>query len=308
MKKGILFTHFIEPTHVGTGEGLGTIDRPFYRESTTGFPTITGATLKGAMRGSVGWDEETNKVVFGADGENGNQGCVLWGDLKLLFLPVRSLAGTFAWATSMLALARLERSLGLLAADASIQAGHEALRGFLKASPPTSGICVSPTPECVLQITDGPCVVEGLVLEANADESGKLHQFLSWLTEQLFSEAESYWRGMLLERVLVVDEDSFAHLCRESLPVDANIRINPETGVTEDGSLRYTEFLPAETLMYSPITIMPSFRRSQDEALEFGLEAWASLPEVMQFGAEESKGKGVSRLCYVGEPSRGNAS
>lgn len=113
--RGILFAHLIEPTHVGAGEGLGTVDRPVFRESTTGYPTIMGSTLKGATKSFLGhWDPEVLAAAFGAGGTTGNQGCMLWPDFRLLFLPARSLAGTLAWTTSMLALGRLERFLRLV--------------------------------------------------------------------------------------------------------------------------------------------------------------------------------------------------
>ena len=307
-KRGLLFCHFIEPTHVGTGEGLGRVDRPVFRESTTGFPTIMGSTLKGAMKSSLpeeDWDPASVAAAFGADGENGNKGCILWGDLKLLFLPARSLAGTFAWTTSPLALARLERSLSL-AGGQQARAGLQALQDLLQMQPPASGTAIGTSN--VLRVNDGPIIVEGFVLQPSADADGKLAKLAEWLVSILFPDEKegAYWRSFLSDRVLLLAEDAFTHLCRESLPVDANIRIDPETGVTEDGSLRYTEFLPAETVMYSPLAILPSLRRADDEGREFALESWKSLPTVLQFGAEESKGKGVSRLCYLGEPSTGN--
>lgn len=307
--RGILFAHFIEPTHVGTGEGLGTVDRPVFRESTTGYPTITGATLKGAMRASLrDWDEPSIAAAFGADGENGNQGCILWSDLKLLFLPVRSLAGTFAWATSMLALARLERSLALVT-EAESHAGLAALTAFLQSPPPESGTGITPGDASVLCGIAGSAILEGFALETRVDATSQLANFVDWLSQTLFpSPQDTYWRSFFSARVLVMEEDAFAHLCRESLPVDANIQILPETGVTKSGSLRYTEFLPAETVMYAPLTILPSLRKAEAEGREFALMAWSELPTVMQFGAEESKGKGVSRLWYMdaSDPSGGD--
>lgn len=306
MERSILFAHFIEPTHIGAGEGMGTVDRPVFRESTTGYPVVPGSTLKGATRSFLSdWETDERIAAFGADeddikkGADRNQGCMLWSDFRVLFLPARSLAGTFAWTTSMLALARFERFLReTVTADQHV--GLAALRGLFDSAPPTSGSAYAASDQCPLRVSGADqAVVEGFVL--TIQQAAGLSSLLGWLGSRVFG-SEPYWSSFFAARALILAEDDFAHLCRESLPVEANIRIG-EKGVTDDGSLRYTEFLPAETLMYSPLSILPPLSKPGDDELELSVDAkweeWLGASPVVQFGADESKGKGVCRLCGI---------
>jgi CRISPR-associated protein Cmr4 len=271
--------------------------------------------LKGATKGFLSdWGDDTRIAAFGAGGTDGNQGCMLWPDFRLLFLPARSLAGTFAWTTSMLALARFERFLRLVVDES--HGALAALQGLLKTARPATGEAVAPQASSIVQLAeDGKAIVEGFVLDASGDADGNLQHFLGWLTQTLFP-GEDYWPDFFAQRALIMAENDFAHLCRESLPVEGNIQINPETGVTTDGSLRYTEFLPAESLMYSPLSILPPLSKvgDQDVHLEVLTEwqSWIEKRPVIQFGADESKGKGVSQLSYVNDedsfPARATAS
>jgi CRISPR-associated protein Cmr4 len=316
MERGILFAHLIEPTHVGAGEGLGTIDRPVFRESTTGYPTIPGSTLKGVTKAAAEadattWDKDIARAAFGTSGDDGgNQGCMLWADFRLLFLPLRSLAGTFAWATSTLALARFLRALELVDTQC---VGYRSLSAFLAANhlnTASDNAIVHDASTCLV-VSGDTMVIEGFVLKAKPDESKpdagggirQLRLFADWLTRAVF--ADNYWQSFFSDRIAVLPDDAFAHTCRNSLPVDANIKIDPKTGVTTTGSLRYTEFVPAETLMYSPLTILKPLTETVAD-LECVTDTWrdyAKTRPVLQFGADESKGKGVSQLAFLSKTS-----
>lgn len=144
-------------------------------------------------------------------------------------------------------------------------------------------------------------VVEGFVLQPTDRGGDSLRTFLEWLTEGLFPD-DKYWQEFFTDRAIILAEDDFAHLCRESLPVDANIQILDETGVTKDGSLRYTEFLPAETLMYSQLSILSPLSKTMKDEKQYYVDEWENWVQsrpVIQFGADESKGKGITQLCYL---------
>jgi len=316
MERGILFAHLLEPTHVGAGEGLGTIDRPVFRESTTGYPTIPGSTLKGVTKAAAEahgttWDKDIANAAFGTSGDSGgHQGCMLWADFRLLFLPLRSLAGTFAWATSTLALARFLRALELVD---NHSVGYTSLTAFLAANrlhTASDHAIVHDAGTC-LAMSGDTMVIEGFVLKAKSDASepdagGDIRQlrlFAKWLTHAVF--AEEYWQSFFSDRIAILPDDAFAHTCRNSLPVDANIKIDPKTGITTTGSLRYTEFVPAETLMYSPLTILKPLTEVAAD-LECVTDTWkdyAKTRPVLQFGADESKGKGVAQLSFLSTTS-----
>ena len=112
MQARMLFLHALSPLHVGTGQGVGVIDLPVAREKGTGIPIVPGSSLKGVLRCLVE-DDTLRKKVFGPDTSAAHEhaGSVQFGDLHLLFLPVRSLRGTFAWVTSPFLLQRFARDL-----------------------------------------------------------------------------------------------------------------------------------------------------------------------------------------------------
>src|ERR1051326_4223823 len=102
MNAQLLFIHALSPLHAGTGQGVGVIDLPIARETATGLPYLPGSSIKGTLRDSGEINEDERQVIFGPPTEyaGDNAGSAQFADARLLLLPVRSLAGTFAWVTS----------------------------------------------------------------------------------------------------------------------------------------------------------------------------------------------------------------
>lgn len=338
MKFQFLWLHAITPLHNGAGQGLGSIDRPIIREAATGYPFVQSSSLKGAFR-ALAVDElcreqkdASGKVIrarrrpdeieksdpdfraaYGVGETEGNQGCLLFSDAQLVLLPVRSLAGTFAWVTSRLALARLHRWLEI-AGDlvfsvrdkrgANVElSGAELLKTLL------ATIGDAPEPEHAIgcgdcdksvRITDGSTTqycLEGLVLTKDSRRS--LEHIGQWFGQVLFGDTDqgAYWRNYLLGRLLLVDDASFDHLARHAMQVEANIKIET-SGVTAIGSLRYTEYLPAESVLMSLISILEPLKsehRNRQAEVENLLQRVAKPNAITQFGADESKGRGFVR-------------
>src|SRR5579883_3032511 len=115
MPSYLTIVHALSALHAGTGQGSGTIDLPIAREKATGLPYLPGSSLKGTLRTHCA--EEKRKEIFGSENAEGgfaNAGMIQISDQRLLLLPVRSLAGTFAWVTSPYVLRRLKRDLAEL--------------------------------------------------------------------------------------------------------------------------------------------------------------------------------------------------
>ena len=117
----LVFYYSVSPVHMGAGSAIGAIDSPIQREVHTKHPMFAGSGLKGALRHhfSRAWpraEGETRKTnglvnrIFGPDtGASDFAGALSLSDAQLVLLPVRSLKGGFAYVTSPLALARLQR-------------------------------------------------------------------------------------------------------------------------------------------------------------------------------------------------------
>src|SRR5438876_7071425 len=109
------FVHALSPLHAGTGQGAGIIDLPIAREKATGLPYLPGSSLKGTLRARCE-DIRQRYLVFGPDMEgrptdDHHASSAQFSDQRLLLLPIRSLAGTFAWVTSPYVLRRFARDI-----------------------------------------------------------------------------------------------------------------------------------------------------------------------------------------------------
>src|SRR5207237_5302877 len=101
MTAQLTLVHALSPLHAGIGQGAGIIDLPIAREKATGIPYLPGSSLKGALRTRCknrGMQQECHEI-FGSDNvddTNSSASMIQFSDQRLLLLPVRSLAGTFA--------------------------------------------------------------------------------------------------------------------------------------------------------------------------------------------------------------------
>src|SRR6266566_2593985 len=114
MTTQLTFVHALTPLHAGIGQGVGVIDLPIAREKATGLPFLPGSSLKGPLRSLC--PANTRSLVFGPESTNisgsENQASpAQFSDQRLLLLPIRSLAGTFAWVTSPYILQRFVRDM-----------------------------------------------------------------------------------------------------------------------------------------------------------------------------------------------------
>src|SRR6185437_9327974 len=97
--------------HPGSGQSIGTIDQPVAREGGTNFPFVPGSSRKGSTKADLreaktaGLDD-----IFGVPNA---QGGALFGDIRLLLLPIRSSTSAYKWATCPLLLERFHRDRAL---------------------------------------------------------------------------------------------------------------------------------------------------------------------------------------------------
>ncbi|MDP9120145.1 MAG: type III-B CRISPR module RAMP protein Cmr4 [Acidobacteriota bacterium] len=316
-ESGVVYLHCLTPLHNGAGQGLGSIDRPILREVTTRNPYVQSSTLKGALRAEAvarlkkagETSPQANKALlalFGKGETDGNLGCLTLTDASVLLFPVRSLAGTFAWITSFLPLANFLRLRRLsFPTNALTQATSDLLASGLP-SLGRGAACGSEGEAGGHSWNDTPLrldgtghyILEGLVLrpqnQAARQIVGRLAAELSLL---LFPDV--HWQSFFRERLLFLNGEDYSHLLLHATPIEANIKIEP-TGVTADGSLRYTEFLPAETVLYSYFQIGPPGQQATPQ--EVGTLFQDAVGDLPQVGADESKGKGL--VHAVVEPTR----
>lgn len=313
MNTYLTFVHALSPLHAGTGQGVGVIDLPIAREKATGLPFLPGSSMKGTLRDSVA-DEDEQRRLFGtaevrADGAaqngagggqdgamSGHAGSAQFSDQRLLLLPIRSLAGTFAWVTSPYLLDRFAR-------DAAA-CGVAELPPIPEA-PAENGVCfiieagtiaaggspVASALRCRVG-AERPVVLEDLALTPR--ESPDARRWAAVIGAAVFPD-EPRWQGLLAARLCIVHDDVLAFLLETATEVTARVALLPDTKTVRDGGLWYEEALPTETILTGLVAIQPPARAGRTVA-----QVLTALRErtgdVLQFGGKATVGRGLCRV------------
>jgi len=310
MQSTLYYLHALSPLHVGTGQDAGAIDLPIAREKATHLPFIPGTGLKGMLRAElnpknretgqergylVDWLEEADKlnytppekphwdILFGpekVDDDNAFAGAVSFGDAHLLCLPVRSLAGTFAWATCPFILERYKRQ----AAACGIQSPNTNF-DLKDGSDDTAEAMVCSNS---LLKHNGKIILEDLDL----DKKDGADKWAAHLAEVFFQDAQ--WREMFQQRFIILPDSILDFLAETATEVRARVKIN-ENRVVQKGALWWEENLPAESLLFGLIAADRSRKKYEEKYIE-GIDILKYLPTDtvrLQLGGNMSIGRGL---------------
>jgi len=288
----IAIMYAVTPCHAGSGSALGVVDLPIQRERHTNWPMIQASGVKGAFRAN--FDRFKNKIsdksqikdfeklsesVFGTDkggSGSGYAGSCSISDAKILAYPMRSNVSPFVWITCPAVLKRLSRDLEIAG-----KTGFDA-SAFSKA--------ISGENDAV--ILYGKEIIK--------DKSVLLEDFEVTLKDTSISEFDKikdYFKDA--ERLLLVSDEVFNYGVTECTQIMAQIKIEVETGTTKDGSLRYQEELPSDTIMYTVVHWGDS-KNSAEEKLQADTIKKFITEEVIkshiQVAGDETCGRGIFHL------------
>ena len=244
--------HALTPLHVGIEDSLGGIDLPTMRERHTGYPLLPGSSIKGVLRAEAAKEISAKKMealaAFGPNAELAGdyRGGLVLTDAVLLALPVRSLAGTFAWVTCPHALRRLERDLALI--EPGTRFALPELEGARGQVPSTRDQPQqSDSDLVVLDEEKAKVFLEEMLLEVTPSPDVRA------LAERVGTWAfpgDTETQAFFLRRFLLIPDDLFAFLCRLALEVRARVKIDADRGTAADSGPWTEEHMPAETLLY----------------------------------------------------------
>ena len=302
----LVFYYAVSPVHMGAGSAIGAIDSPIQREVHTQHPMFAGSGLKGALRHHFnrawprveGDDRKPNSLInriFGPDTNSSDfAGALSLSDAQLVLLPVRSLRGGFAYVTSPLTLARLQRL--------ALQAGVKC-----KWTMPTVRENEAVVATASLLSTDG----KQLVLEAfefAAEKNEALADIAKWISGfSLPGDGNSFFATKLQSDLVLLHDSDFSHFARHAMVVEPHVRINDESGTADDGGLFYVENLPPESLMVglaqASIERFKKDSRNGDSAPLF--QAGEVLKQVFAGGNGNTPGIGGKLLQIGGDASTG---
>lgn len=297
------FIKVLTPLHAGSGSDLGVVDLPIQREAHTSFPKIEASSLKGSIRsdfeGKASKKSDKDKieamqeiqVIFGFDlnekdyktddekkeyqeiiskfkNEKGEiqkdfAGALGFSDARILFFPVKSVKGVFAYVTCPMVLSRLREDKKLL--------NHETINdGFVIPKIDT--------------LDDEHCIVLGNKNAINGKNVVILEEYSFEIQKTETKEFINIPNlGIEKERIVIISDDNFKHFVQNSTEVITRIKIKNETGTAQPGGLFTEEYLPAETIMYA-LAIGDT-----DKFIN-------NTPTTLQIGGNSTLGKGIVEL------------
>ncbi len=294
----------LTPLHIGGEQGDGLIDKPILRERHTGWPLIPGTAVKGVLADSYDAsasqraDSAQKKAAFGRASENSEDqsGALLFTDLRILCLPVRSQSGTFAWVSSKAALNRFEDELREFA-------GYDN-NNLIKLATPNQ---ISVATESSLRVGEGNVVVlEDLLLQESAGQGDTTKTLATQLASQLHLDAD--WRANFVERFALVTDNVFNHFCATALELRPRVKIDNKTGVVEKGKFWYEELVPEQAIFVGHVFCEKVFSVTKNEGKKFSgsgidpnslLEQFCTKTKRLQFGGTGSVGRGQCQVRFV---------
>ena len=286
----ILSLYAISPVHAGAGSSMGVVDLPVQRERHTNWPHIQASGVKGSMRHHFEkfksildgpemerqLDQITEKI-FGSEnfGDNGTlPGAISVSDAKLLAFPMRSSRSPFVCITCPAVLKRLGNDLILTGKS--------------------DDMLIPPVAEDEAIIISGNIKPgEKILLEDYEVEIIKGENLeLSGTAGKMVEKAET---------LLLVSDSIFNYGVENCMEIRTQIKINDETGTTVDGSLRYEELLPSDSLMY--VILFYGASRDTENAIQAEQLISYMKDEVIkshiQIGGDETLGCGLFQIEWM---------
>lgn len=292
----IVMMYGITPCHAGSGSSMGVVDLPIQRERHTNWPMIQSSGVKGAFRAN--FDKYKNSLsetqkqeirqfdkltdsIFGTDkggeSDSGYAGSFSVSDAKILAYPMRSNVAPFVWMTAPAVLKRFFKDLVLT----------EKIRDSIFDNSffnleEDSYICVTGN------ITGSLLLEEYELKPSDKTISDEIKTVLN----QYLPEAN---------RLVIVTDEVFNYGVTDCTQITAQIKIDSKTGTTQDGSLRYQEELPADTIMYSVVLWGDSKNRAEENLKAETIKDFICntvIKKYIQIAGDETCGRGIFELTW----------
>ena len=249
------------PIHYGAETGGGAIDLPVAREAATHYPVISGSAFKGSFKDVLGRDSIYTGTADAA-------GQLIFSDIRLLLLPVRSLSGNYAWATCPLLLERLQRDMERAQVPETFDWTDV-----------DDGTYIGPANLPVLLQLE-----ERQFAKASASNTPGLLSAI----RKLIVHASA--RARVESQLVVLSNNNFAWFAQFALPVNAHNKLDDDK-ISEN--LWYEETLPPDTVMYGLILPRPTLLENQQgDAIRAVKTRLASDKPYLQIGGGETTGLG----------------
>lgn len=316
------FIHCLSSVHVGDGSSSGTIDLPIQREKVTGFPVFRDSSLRGALReyfeknikittypqnnnedekpeSGKKKGESVDKIfnaTFGSWNSGDKNSALEVFPARLLFFPVRSFNGLFAYVTCSFVLKRFIKDM---------QKFQQGISGLdPKNIPEVDEAHISAAEKLEIKKTNkdtNSIGLEEFLFENIKDDKG-LDTILGW-----FSNKTEIDR--IRTHGAIVNDTVFSYMVKLFTEKVTRNRIDLETGVAKDTGLFNEEFLPEETVLYTALGFGNEFSIATEEKRKTALDIQAyvqeNMPEILTIGGSQSIGKGMIGIKQLNTGNNG---
>jgi len=102
-----------------------------------------------------------------------------------------------------------------------------------------------------------------------------------------------------LDRLLLVSNETYTYAVESCTEIQTQIKIDSEKGTAQDGSLRYQELLPADSVLY---TVVYYSRAVFDNALQAETvckHVQDVITKFIQIGGDETLGRGICKTNWI---------
>jgi CRISPR-associated protein Cmr4 len=206
----------------------------------------------------------------------------------LLLLPIRSLAGTFAWVTSPYVLRRFARDI----ADAQLSLPQGSIPVI-----ENEDHCAVASETSKISI-DGSVYLEDLEIK-HVEVTTDANVWAGWIAERVFP-GDADWQAMLIERFCIVHDDVFNFLIDVATEVTARIKLQEDAKTVEIGGLWYEESLPTETILSGIVLAIPTTKSGITASRVFDV-LQGLTNTTLQFGGKATVGRGLCRVLLDGD-------
>ncbi len=303
----IICFYAISPVHAGAGSSTSVVDLPIQRERHTGWPHIQASSVKGALRQHFRRfatntkrkgkeDKELINYIFGSDYDNDGKDNLLIKNenekvdspgiistlfAKMLAFPMRSNIAPFVHVTCPSVLDRLKRDLEFCGINLSNQISYTKVENY-------SAVCLKGG-------INEKVVLEDVVVEISQQNP----------TGNTFNVGDIFNN---VEKLLLVSDEVFNYCVTNCTEIQTQIKIDSSTGTAKDGSLRYQELLPSDTLLYSVVYFSASAFDDNLQAQMVKNIVQANITNFVQIGGDETLGRGICKVKWVENNSSGQTS
>ena len=295
MQTQIFHLQNLSALHVGTGQGVGVVDLPIARSKSTNLPIVPGSAIKGVLRDELAaqafLQPDDINTLFGPDTslEDAHAGAIAFGDANLLLLPIRSFAGTVAYATCPFILRQYKRDNNAKTADLQIpQLGGS--------DDDTVSARVTANSSLIVRGTDRIALED---LDIQAYDNDTTQKWADAITESLYPEnSKDYedWRTQVASRFVILPDDIFSFLADTATEVRTRIRIDRKTRTVQQGALWTEENLPADSVFWGVLGVSQSRKKADDRSAQALADLLPKQEIQIQIGGKHTVGRGFCRL------------